>query len=205
MAVRNGPGSGPTFKDIMTPGFCSDDKSTWESRKTYGPPPEPPTKEPKVAISKPVKASKPPEIASPEDQELAKAASCITAWFQANPNVSLVLGEPVALTVLKGDLTYSKRSMIGGESFELCGCYVGKKKNLVYTFRPTQASDFHQAEMSATEASKAFGATFGTILNGMYLPQGTTGATIGASKNETEADIKAKNEVNYVGMGFGSW
>lgn len=159
-----------------------------------------------MAVSKSPKGA--PKPVNEDDPKL-KIAAQIEAHFKANPTAAFMLGEPMSLTVVKADSTFSKRPMIGGESFTPTGCYVGKRESLIFRFKPNQASDFLVAEMSQMEAVKAFGGSFPLFLNtATGTSEKTTDMIEAASKAERDLAEKSKNEGKYnqyADIGYGSW
>jgi len=171
---------------MLTPGFDSEDPFTWPSRKIEKKEDMPP-----VAI---------------EVTPLEEASILLKEHFKTSTK-TFMLSEPMTVTVSKADGSFSKRPMIGGESFRPVNCYVGKRKKLIFVFSPAQVSDFSQMEMIETEAVKAFGLAFMALVNAAnggeiknILSDAKKAASAAAEAKKNEGKFK-----QYEQLGFGSW
>ena len=91
-------------------------------------------------------------------------AEMMTASFKADP-CRFLLTQPVSLTVSLANGEFTKMSHIGGEEMTLVKSYVGKRKSLIYVFKPTVAIDYEFAEISHNDAKKCFGKSFALYVN----------------------------------------
>lgn len=137
MAVSKFTGAGPTFEDLATPGFATEDPETWPSH---------------------MKAAARFKMAgqSEEITPLDAIASSIADHLRrlSGEGQSFMLAEPRNLTILRKDGSVRKRGHIGGEEFAFVDAWVGKKGKLIYKFKPLAVADYEFVELMATEAQE---------------------------------------------------
>ena len=141
-----------------------------------------------------------------EKTALESLAEIVDAHFKAS-HATFMLSAPCNVTVLKKDETYSKRPMLGGEQFSPVKCYPGKRKSLIFVFKPEQASDFSFIEMPERDAKMYLGKSFSSYLDRAGDGRGKD-MFEEAKKSESAAAEAKKNEEKfetYSGIGFGSW
>jgi hypothetical protein len=192
---------GPTFEDMMMPGFNPELPSTWASLKL--------TKL-KIKKEKDMGIKDTPLIASrqtPEEQgvSLEALASQISERMIEKPE-TFMLGEAMSLVVKKPDGSCSKRPHIGGEDFRVVRCYIGKREKLIYVFRALEVTDYAEMEMDEAQANRAM-AGFGTYIREIGGADFELLKKNAMKKLATEAE-KIKNagkEAQYAELGFGSW
>ena len=88
------------------------------------------------------------------DIEALAESTCALICNQETSKRTFMLNEPAQLTVRRDGKPngYSKRPHIGGENFELLRCYAGKKRQLIYVFRPIEVADYLEMEMLESAA-----------------------------------------------------
>lgn len=180
---------GPTFEDLMTPGFHSGNPETWPSRRVLG-------KTFDMIIE---------DEMTEEEPDLQGLVEKIDSLI-VNSMRQFMLSEPLMVTVKTKDGGYSKRPLIGGEEFIAMGCYLGKRGKLIYTFKPVDVSNYVQMEMEEARAKKAlsgFSDFLKSVVN--YDLDRLKKAAQDKASIEAEREKLSEREEQYANMGFGSW
>lgn len=190
--MRIGKMDGPTFADMMEVGFDSRNPDTWKSLRDKR------TIEMAVAPFTVIEDEKSVEKLVEELNERIIAASNHTAKFMLNA--------PQSVTVMTKTGNYSKRPLIGGEEFRPTGCYLGKRKGIIYTFKPVDISDYTVLEMDeATAKSQLDGfERFLKSIIDLEFERVKREVMDKASLDKERAKL-AEHAEQYADMGFGSW
>lgn len=124
---------------------------------------------------------------------------------QGSPARTFMLNEPAQLTVRREGKPngYSKRPHIGGENFELLRCYAGKKRQLIYVFRPLEVADYVEMEMLETAAKTSLSGFSGWTKTLGSEFEREKGEVMNAAALKRERERLAARENNY--GDFGSW
>lgn len=207
--------TGPTIKDLWTPGFHSSDPSTWPSQKAAQ---EAKARKESAEMLEELEKVKMEKIkglamtmvvvdeeavaVSPQEELAVQMAA-----HYASNTTTFMLVEPVSVTIKKSDGKFGKRAMIGGETFRPVDCYVGKRKSLIHVFKPLQASDYATAELSHEDAKKLFGHTFTEFIKavdgGKFEEMNREANKL--ARDEEERIKNAGKAEQYSDLGFGSW
>lgn len=197
---------GPTFGDMMQPGFHSSDSSTWASTKEYV----------KKYVKKYAEIEelqkkynhsmvKERNVETDEEVTMNGFADIMTSFLESEQSRRFMLAEPLTLTVKKKDGSYSKRPHVGGEEFKVVRCYVSKRSRLIYVFKPVDVADYVEMEMPESQAKAS--------LNDFAAFIGTGGSELDRLKRDVmqKASLDAEREKMadrhdvYADLGFGSW
>jgi hypothetical protein len=205
MAISEYTKSGPTMKDVLEPGFHSDEPSTWKShraaeRKAAALASGYLTMNMKKSVDAKFKTSFPPPGDWTRDDFVEALNHCILT-----SRGRFELMEPKSLTIVKKTGQYAKRPHIGGEEFALVSCYIGKKDQPVFVFEPVAASDYKSVEMGLQEASALLGEFDGFMASSGIRP-------ILAARAAAHVEVQSKKENDerlarpeYQALGYGSW
>lgn len=138
--------------DLMTPGFNSSDKSTWASLKSKSPFVKEYSLEYGDRASLPKGKAKETTVQNASLVEIVKHIDSMIVSAGLIKKRFMLL-EPMSLTVLRNE-KYSKYQSIGGEDFILTGAYLGKKNDIIYTFKPTAVESYQTMEMTMSMANE---------------------------------------------------
>lgn len=134
----------------------------------------------------------------------------IQEHIEDNPMV-FTLNQPTRVTVKTSEGRYFKKPLIGEESFEATSCYVGKKGDLIFVFKPvddtgeTGKDDYSSMEMKVDEAySKLddFADYIKTAINKDVVAE-QKAAALESRRLKEELELKKREEV--YGDTFGNW
>lgn len=133
-------------------------------------------------------------------EELIKA---INKKFSRNKE-TFMLSAPMVLTVKRAK-GYSKENHIGSEDFKPLKAYLGKKGQIILTFKPVMTTNYTEMEMEETQAKQhlmGFKEFFNEAMSGVKVDLEDYRKTVADSK-EKEA-LKDRFEI-YKNIGFGDW
>lgn len=207
---QRGPGKsslGKAFSEFLnTPGYNSEEASRHGGHDAY-------MKHLRaVGIASPIKRE--PTITGMEadiimidDMEnlsLDSVADQITEYFASSTQTRLMLNEPHQLTVKKANGQYSKKAHIGGEEFIPLRAYLGKRGQIIYVFRPADAADYAELEVTEKEANELLDGFVAFMKKAPDLREAMTSAKKIAADAAEREKLAGKAE-QYADLGFGSW
>lgn len=135
-----------------------------------------------------------------DENAVEQALKEIRATIQKE-NVIFSLSGPQQLSVKRKGGYYSE-SHIGGEDFVLSDVYIGKRRALIYVFKPVGAASYEQMEMNETVAKRAL-IGFGTWSSGNEFQKIIRNAKR-AMNNEADQE-KAAGQKDVYGNEWGGW
>ena len=198
-------GRGPTFADLMTPGFHSDDPTTWVSRKDL----YQQTFNHEKGLNMATGTASTAQIDDVDLQMQALRDRLNESFARATKNnteATFALMAPETLTVKKRDGAFAKKAHIGGEDFSVQSVYMGKRGTPIYIFKPRSVAEYETMEMGEKQAFKSmrdFEAYVTQIVGNDALrlkKEAAEQASLAA-----ERDKLANRQEVYGELGFGSW